>query len=211
MGLEIWTRRSAFVSRPASTCASSVPVIGDRQEPPSPAGPGGRRAEQWRRSGDALGHTPVYYGPIGIMNAPHMYRPARGSPAPGRIAAALRAAFQRLGDWRERTWGGARWPAWTIGCWPTSAWPAPTSVSRSPAPGAAPLRLALVEVAGTGRRSKGAGSSNYPLISMRQDGAHEHASRPRPSHGSRAGDQRIMAISPRRYSRTVRLPFRSRL
>ncbi len=48
--------------------------------------------------------TPVYYGAIGIMNAPHMYRPARRNPAPKRIAAALRTAFQRLGDWRERLW-----------------------------------------------------------------------------------------------------------
>ena len=48
--------------------------------------------------------TPVYYGAIGIMNAPHMYRAARRNVLPSRIAAALCATFQRLGDWRERLW-----------------------------------------------------------------------------------------------------------
>ena len=48
--------------------------------------------------------TPVYYGDIGIMNAAHMYRPAQRNAVPRLIAAALRATFQRLGDWRERLW-----------------------------------------------------------------------------------------------------------
>ena len=65
--------------------------------------------------------TPVYYGAIGIMNAPHMYRPARRNPLPKRIAAALRGTFQRLGDWRERLWGRRQLDRLDIGRWPTSA------------------------------------------------------------------------------------------
>ena len=65
--------------------------------------------------------TPVYYGAIGVMNVRHMYCPARRNSLPTCIIGALRAAFQRLGDWREQLWGGASWPAWIVGCWPTSA------------------------------------------------------------------------------------------
>jgi uncharacterized protein YjiS (DUF1127 family) len=50
-------------------------------------------------------HTPVYYGAIGIMSAPHMYCPARRGAVRERMSAVARAAFQHLGDWRERTWG----------------------------------------------------------------------------------------------------------
>lgn len=49
--------------------------------------------------------TPVYYGAIGVMNVRHMYCPARRNSLPTCIIGALRAAFQRLGDWRERLWG----------------------------------------------------------------------------------------------------------
>src|SRR5512132_597191 len=49
--------------------------------------------------------TPVYYGAIGVMNVRHMYCPARRNSLPTCIIGALRAAFRRLGDWRERLWG----------------------------------------------------------------------------------------------------------
>jgi uncharacterized protein YjiS (DUF1127 family) len=46
--------------------------------------------------------TPVYYGAIGVMNAPHMFRKAARPSAPKRVVAALRSMMRRLGDWRER-------------------------------------------------------------------------------------------------------------
>jgi uncharacterized protein YjiS (DUF1127 family) len=46
--------------------------------------------------------TPVYYGAIGVMNAPHMFRTTGRPSAPKRIVAALRSMIRRLGDWRGR-------------------------------------------------------------------------------------------------------------
>lgn len=66
--------------------------------------------------------TPVYYGAIGVMNARHMYCPARRNSLPTCIIGALRAAFQRVSATGASDSGdGASWPAWIVGCWPTSA------------------------------------------------------------------------------------------
>jgi uncharacterized protein YjiS (DUF1127 family) len=48
-------------------------------------------------------NTPVYYGGIGILNAKRRMRSAWRSRVVRGASLMLRAAFQKLGTWRERS------------------------------------------------------------------------------------------------------------